>query len=398
MKQKKRSNILLVVTGSIAAYKSIEILRLLRKSGKSIRVILTKSAERFITPLSFASLGAEEVYTDNDQFVATDGGASAHIALAEWADCILVAPATANTIAKMSVGEADNLALSTILAFTGTIFVAPAMNLHMFGNPATKENINVLKKRGIIFIGPEEGALANLTVGKGRLTAPEKIVQFVCAYTEEKLFKDKRFVVTAGPTRAYIDPVRFITNGSSGRMGINIAEEAKLMGGYVHLITGPIDMEPVGIDKIDYVLTTKELFAKTKEAFKKSDILIMAAAPADFIPKKTYPGKIKKASHLNIEFSQTVDVLKTLSSGKDDRVIVGFALETEDIEKNALEKMKEKWMDIVIANKASNMGSDIGSVLMMDRMGRKKSIQNKTKQKIAREVLLFLKEFLDKEV
>ena len=397
MKWKKRNNILLIVTGSIACYKSIEILRLLKKSGKSVRVILTRSAERFVMPLSFASLGAEKVYTDNDQFIATENGTSLHIALAEWADYILVAPATANTIAKIRMGIADNLALSTIVAFTKTIFIAPAMNVNMFENPVTAENIDALKKRGMIFIGPEEGALANFTVDKGRLTEPDKIVRFVCNATEEKLFKNKRFLVTAGATRAYIDPVRFITNGSSGRMGIDIAEEAKLMGGYVHLIAGSLLTEPVAMDKIDYAITTNELFSKAKEAFKKSDILIMAAAPVDFIPKKTYPNKIKKRSHLNMEFLQAVDILKSLQN-KDNKVIIGFALETENIEKNALKKMKEKGMDIVVANEVSNMGSDRGSVLIMDKTGRKKFVQDKTKREIAKEVLLFLKEFLYKEV
>jgi len=395
----KKSKVLLVVTGSVGAYKAVEILRTLRDVNIDVRVILTEGAEKFISALTFSSSGAGKVFTEQDQFSVDSEGVSAHISLSRWADCILVAPATANTIAKILAGISDSLVLSTILASKKKIFIAPCMNTNMFENSITQRNINALKEHGMIFIGPEEGKLADFSVGMGRLTDPEKIAQLIAAFMHEdsELFKGKRFAVTAGPTREYLDPIRFITNDSSGKMGIEIAKEAKRMGGYVHLICGPSCGDAIGLDKIDKIMTTKELFKKTKKAMEKSDILIMAAAPADFKPEIVQPGKIQKTSQLDVRFLKTIDIIKEIGTHKNNKIIVGFALQTENIEKNAVKKMREKKMDIVIANSNLNIGKDYGTALMIDKTGRKKVVRNETKQKIAREILIFLKEFLGKE-
>lgn len=395
----KKNKVLLIVTGSVGAYKAVEILRTLRDLNIDVRVILTEGAEKFISALTFSSSGAEKVFTEQDQFSVDDEGVSAHISLSRWADCILIAPATANTIAKILAGIADNLVLSTILASKKQIFIAPCMNTNMFENSITQRNINALKEHGVIFIGPEEGKLADFSVGLGRLTDPEKIAQFVVSFMNKdtELFKGKRFVVTAGPTREYLDPIRFVTNDSSGKMGTEIAKEAKRMGGYVHLICGPSCVDAIGLDKIDKITTTEELFKKTKKAMEDSDILIMSAAPADFKPEIVQPGKIKKISQLNVKFLKTIDIIKEIGKHKNNKIIVGFALQTKDIEKNAVEKMCDKKMDIAIANSNLNIGQDYGSVLIIDKTGRKKVVRNETKQKIAREILIFLKEFLGKE-
>jgi phosphopantothenoylcysteine decarboxylase/phosphopantothenate--cysteine ligase len=216
-------------------------------------------------------------------------------------------------------------------------------------------------------------------------------------HRDTELFKGKRFVVTAGPTREYLDPIRFITNESSGKMGVEIAKEAKRMGGHVHLICGPSSVDAIGFDKIDKITTTEELFKKTKKAMEKGDILIMAAAPADFKPEVVQQGKIQKTSQLNVQFFKTTDVIKEIGKHKNNKIIVGFALQTEDIEKNAVKKMRDKKMDIVVANSNLNMGQDYGSVIIIDKTGRKKVIRNKAKQEIAREILIFLKSFIEKE-
>jgi len=395
----KKNKVLLIVTGSVGAYKAVEILRTLRDLNIDVRVILTEGAEKFISALTFSSSGAGKVFTEQDQFSVDSEGVSAHISLSRWADCILVAPATANTIAKILAGISDSLVLSTILAFKKKIFIAPCMNTNMFENSITQRNINALKEHGVIFIGPEEGKLADFSVGMGRLTDPEKIAQLIASFIHKdtELFKGKRFVITTGPTREYLDPIRFITNDSSGKMGIEIAKEAKRMGGYVHLICGPSCGDAIGLDKIDKITTTEELFKKTKKAMERSDILIMAAAPADFKPEIMRSSKIQKTPQLNVQFLKTIDTIKEIGKHKNNKIIVGFALQTEDIERNAVKKMREKKMDIVIANSNLNIGQDYGSVLIIDKAGRKKVVRNKTKQKIAREILIFLKEFLRKE-
>lgn len=380
----------------MAAYKAIEILRELRKEGKKVQVILTKAAEKFITKLSFESLGAEKVFTDDDQFSVDEKGVSIHLSLSRWADCILIAPASADIIAKIKAGISDNLLLTTVLVSKKPIFIAPCMNENMLQNPITVDNIEYLKKKDIIFIKADEGLLADFRTGKGRLQDPHKIVELIINYLNysDKLLKGKKLLITAGATREYLDPVRFITNSSSGKMGTSIAKVAKAMGAYVHLISGEISTNVPIIDKYQGVETTEEMLKATKEAFKKCDILIMAAAPVDFKPEKISISKIPKSKEMKLKLIQTPDILWSLSKEKGNKVVVGFALQTEHLEENALKKMDEKNMDIVIANREINIGKDIGSVIMFDKFGRKKNIENEKKEVIAHEILIFLKEFL----
>jgi len=387
---------LLTVTGSVAVYKAIEILRGLRKEGKKVQVILTKGAEKFITKLSFESLGAEKVFTDEDQFSVDDKGISIHLSLSRWADCILIAPASADIIAKIRAGISDNLLLTIVLAFQKPIFIAPCMNENMLQNLITIENIEYLKKNGITFINADEGPLADFRTGKGRLQDPRKIVELITNFLNysDKFLEGKRLLITAGATREYLDPVRFITNSSSGKMGISIAKAAKAMGAYVHLISGEISTNIPIIDKYQRVETTEEMLRVTRKAFKDSDILIMAAAPTDFKSGKPSISKIPKAKEIGLKLVQTPDILKSLSKEKGKKIIIGFALQTEHLEENALKKLKEKNMDIVIANSEINIGKDIGSVIMLDKFGRKHVIENEKKEVIAHEILIFLKEFL----
>jgi phosphopantothenoylcysteine decarboxylase/phosphopantothenate--cysteine ligase len=377
------------------------VLRRLRKYGKAVRVILTNGAREFISPINFQALGAEEVYTEEGSFKVDKNGVSLHLSLARWADAVLIAPATANFIANFSHGVANSLPYTALLAFNfkGPIFVAPAMNSEMLRNPITQENFSILRKKyNVNFIGPEVGELADGTVSEGRFSGEEKIVQkVVFEMNSNGIFSGKKIIITAGSTREYIDPVRFITNGSSGTMGISIAIQSKLLGAYVHLIAGDVKVPLPLTDKTSKVETTEELLLETHNAFKKCDILIMAAAPADFKALNISKSKIKKTEKMNIEFMATPDILRAISAEKKNQIIVGFALQTESLEKNALRKMKEKHMDIVVANSQKNIGTNSGSVILIDRYGRKKKIKNKTKEEIAKEILHFLKEYIDKE-
>jgi phosphopantothenoylcysteine decarboxylase/phosphopantothenate--cysteine ligase len=388
---------LLAVTGSVAAYKSIEILRGLRKEQKNVKVILTKGAEQFINKLSFASLGAEEVFTDDDQFTVDKVGVSIHLSLARWADCILIAPASADAIAKIRAGIADSLLLTTVLVSTKPLFIAPCMNEDMLLNKITSDNIDFLRKNGVIFIETERGELADFKIGKGRLQEPGKIVSFITDYLNysDRFFEGKNILITAGRTREYIDPVRFITNSSSGKMGISIARVAKAMGAHTEIISGEISTDLPIVDAYKKVETTEEMLTATKEAFKDADILIMAAAPVDFRPETISAKKIPKKKEIALKLLETPDILKELSKEKSNKIIVGFALQTEDLEGNALRKMREKNMDIVVANRESNIGKDSGTVMMFDKYGNKEIVENAKKEIIAEKILLFLKKFIE---
>jgi phosphopantothenoylcysteine decarboxylase/phosphopantothenate--cysteine ligase len=271
------------------------------------------------------------------------------------------------------------------------------MNENMLANKITIENMEYLKKNGVHFIESEEGQLADFRIGKGRLQEPFKIVQLIIDYLNysEKFLNNKRLLITAGSTREYIDPIRFITNGSSGKMGINIARIAKAMGAHVSLIYGEISTPMPIVDNYKKVETTEEMLKATAEAFKNSDIIIMAAAPADFKAKNISNTKIPKIKDMSLKLTQTPDILKEISKNKGDRIIIGFALQTENLEENALRKMHEKNMDIIVANRETNMGKDTGSVYIIDKKGRRKIIENTKKEIIAEELLLFLKEFLE---
>jgi phosphopantothenoylcysteine decarboxylase/phosphopantothenate--cysteine ligase len=307
----------------------------------------------------------------------------------------LVAPASADFIAKLSAGIADSLALTTILASTKPVFVAPCMNENMYLNIITQRNIANLKSYGMNIINPQEGLLADLKSGKGRLPEPRLIVDFVSDFLQtDKLFKGKKITVTCGATRELIDPVRFISNGSSGKMGIEIARAAKSMGANVHLIYGEIKAELPLVDSYSMVTTTQEMYGEVKKQFKETDILIMAAAPADFRPKHFQNKKLPKSQSLSLELEETIDILKTISLEKTTQIIVGFALQTENLETNAIAKLKQKHMDIVVANKEKNIGNDSGSVSLISKNGKRKELKNENKAKIAQELLFFIDKYI----
>ena len=365
---KKASNVLIGVTGGVAAYKILELLRLFVKKGFKVKVVLTRSAEKFVTPFSFLSLGAEEVFTDDMQFSVINGS-SIHLYISKWADVALVAPATADFIAKARAGIADNLLLTTLLAFTKTVLFAPAMNENMLIKPVTQNNIEALKSFGWEVIEPEEGYLANLEVGKGRLKEPEDIFEDILVALYPKPLKGKRVLVTCGATKEFIDPVRFITNGSSGKMGIALAKVARRLGAEVTLIYGDIREKLPNVMKKIRVTTTEDMFEAVKGEVENNDILIMAAAPADYMPKEFSREKLPKKDNLILELQSTVDILKGIKDIKGDRCFVGFALQTEDLIENAKKKLEEKGLDFIVANMPENIASDNGKIVLIDNSG-----------------------------
>ena len=365
---KKASNVLIGVTGGVAAYKILELLRLFVKKGFKVKVVLTRSAEKFVTPFSFLSLGAEEVFTDDMQFSVINGS-SIHLYLSKWADVALVAPATADFIAKARAGIADNLLLTTLLAFPKTVLFAPAMNENMLIKPITQNNIEALKSIGWKVIEPEEGYLANLEVGKGRLKEPEDIFEDILVALYPKPLKGKRVLVTCGATKEFIDPVRFITNGSSGKMGIALAKVARRLGAEVTLIYGDIREKLPNVMKKIRVTTTEDMFEAVKGEVENNDILIMAAAPADYMPKEFSREKLPKKDNLILELQSTVDILKGIKDIKGDRCFVGFALQTEDLIENAKKKLEEKGLDFIVANMPENIASDNGKIVLIDNSG-----------------------------
>jgi phosphopantothenoylcysteine decarboxylase/phosphopantothenate--cysteine ligase len=270
------------------------------------------------------------------------------------------------------------------------------MNEKMFTNPVTQRNIKYLKETGYTVLEPKEGQMADLEVGKGRLPEPKEIFNFVIEHMRSKKpLKGKRILVTAGATKEFIDPVRFISNGSSGRIGISIAKKAKIMGASVCLIHGEMSIAPPPVDKAIKVSTTEEMFKEVKSEFKSSDILIMAAAPSDFKPVTYYKAKIPKKPNLTLKLSSTVDILKEISREKGNKILVGFALQTEEIEKKAVKKMKEKNLDFIVANSEKNIGKEEGSVIFFSKSGKKKSLKNKPKDEIAAELLEFIFDFTE---
>lgn len=270
------------------------------------------------------------------------------------------------------------------------------MNENMLENPATQENITTLKKRGVFIIEPEIGPLADLQIGKGRMPDPSKIYEEIIDFLDgDNTFSGKRILVTAGATKEFIDPVRFITNASSGKTGIEIAKAAKRMGGEVHLIYGDVSVPLPRVHRYTSITTTEELLQATQEAFKECDILIMTAAPADFKPLEMSNTKLPKVPTLTMELVETPDILKEVSKGKDKKILVGFALQTEDIERNAVRKMEEKNLDIIVANRETNIGEDTGDYIILTRNHKKKVFENISKENFAKELLLFIKELIN---
>ena len=349
-----QKKILLIISGGISAYKSLELIRLLRKQSIEVKTILTKNAKEFVTPLSVASLSQGKVY--DDLFNAENEAEMDHISLSRWADIILVVPATANTISKLSAGSSVDLASTVILASDKNIFLAPAMNVRMWEHPSTKQNLNKLKSYGYKIIGPEVGDMACGEFGKGKMTEPKDILRtietyFVVLSKNQKL----KALVTAGPTNEYIDPVRFITNKSSGKQGYALAQSLAKRGFQTTLISGPTNIQIDSNINLIKVETADEMFKATQKNLP-ADVAIFSAAVADFKIKDKKIEKIKKHNHLNLELEKNIDILDYVSKHNSLRpkLVIGFAAETNDIQENAQKKLIEKNCDWIIANDVSN--------------------------------------------
>ena len=357
----EEKTVLLCVTGCIAAYKSCEILRLLQKAGYRVKVLMTEHATQFVGPTTFRALTHEKVaiglFDDPEDPIH-------HISLAQEADVVLVAPATANCIAKMAHGIADDLMSTTLLATKAPILIAPAMNSGMWNAAATQENVAVLKSRGVHFVQPDSGYLACGDVGSGRLPTPEAIADATCSLLQGSTdLVGEHVLITAGPTHEPIDPVRYIANRSSGKMGLELARAARDRGANVTLIAGPIELPiPAGIETI-HVQTASQMYNAAVKAFGRSTIAILAAAVADYTPSAPSDHKLKKAVDPidSIPLIQTQDILAELSSNKEDRIVIGFAAETNDVVDYAQAKLKRKGCDAIVANDVSRSDAGFGS-------------------------------------
>ena len=373
--QLKGKHIILGITGSIAAYKAAMLCRLLVKEGAEVRVIMTPLAKQFITPLTMATLSKHPILVEF--FNPENGEWNSHVSLGEWADMLLIAPATANTLAKMTTGIADNLLLTTYLSARSVVAVAPAMDLDMYAHITTQQNLRTLAERGVAIIEPEAGELASGLVGKGRMAEPEEIVKEVkaiLARREDKRLEGKRYFVTAGATIEPIDPVRYITNHSTGKMGYAIAEELAKRGAEVQLITGRTTLPtPAGVERVD-VLSAADMYNAAVEAWREADGAVMCAAVADYTPAVVADKKLKKSDDdMRIELVRTKDIAAELGKSKGGRTLVGFALETDNEEANAEGKLERKNLDFVVLNslrdKGAGFGGDTNKVTLIDRNG-----------------------------
>ncbi|MBQ0081468.1 MAG: bifunctional phosphopantothenoylcysteine decarboxylase/phosphopantothenate--cysteine ligase CoaBC [Alistipes sp.] len=367
----KGKHIILGITGSIAAYKSAILCRLLRNAQAEVRVVMTANAKHFITPLTMATLSKNPILVEF--FNPENGEWNSHISLGEWADLLLIAPATANTIAKMAHGIADNLLLTTYLSARCQTVVAPAMDCDMFSHPSTRENILTLTKRGVIILDSPKGELASGLEGKGRMAEPESIVNSIeDLFTKnDSILSGRRFLVTAGPTREAIDPIRFISNTSTGKMGYAIAKSLVNRGAEVVLISGPTSLEAPKGCRVVHVTSAQEMYKACVNEFKSVDGAVMCAAVADYTPSKVSNQKIKKTDDdLQIPLKRTEDIAKKLGKEKGKRILVGFALETNNGIEHAKKKLQEKNLDFIVYNSAKEEGagpqSDTNIVTIID--------------------------------
>ncbi|MBS1978520.1 MAG: bifunctional phosphopantothenoylcysteine decarboxylase/phosphopantothenate--cysteine ligase CoaBC [Bacteroidetes bacterium] len=388
----KGRKILLGVTGSIAAYKAAHLVRLLVKSEAEVKVIMTPSAHDFITALTLSTLSGHPVLTN---FQKDDTGVwNSHVELGLWADAMVIAPASANTIAKMANGQCDNLLLATYLSARCPVFYAPAMDLDMLEHPATKSNLDSLRARDNHLIPPVHGELASGLVGKGRMAEPEEIVKQLEAWFFTKVpLKGKKALITAGPTYEAIDPVRFIGNHSTGKMGFAIAEELASAGAEVDLVTGPTTLTTTskGIT-VHPVTSASEMFEQCKRLFPTADITVLSAAVADYTPKNRAEQKIKKGEGLTLELLRTPDIAKELGKVKQpNQIIVGFALETENERSNAETKLVEKNFDYIVLNSlkdpGAGFGHDTNKVEIISRKNGSHRFELKSKREVARDIV-----------
>lgn len=394
MKSLANKNILLGVTGGIAAYKSAEIVRHLKKSGASVRVVMTRSAEEFITPLTLQALSGNRVSTE--LLDAEAEAAMGHIELAKWADGILIAPATANTIARLSSGRGDDLLSTVTLAFDGPISVAPAMNQAMWRDERTQENLKKLIDQDFGICGPGSGEQACGDVGLGRMLEPLDIINMFSLSFNEGTLSGKKILITAGPTQEPIDPVRFITNRSSGKMGYSLVEAALESGANVTLISGPVNIEPPSNCNFVSIKTAKEMYDAVMHHISGMDVYIGTAAVSDYSPAKASDSKIKKDgsnSPMVLELKENQDILKSVSELEKRPYVVGFAAETNDLIKNAEKKLSNKNLDLIIANDVSNkeigFDSDDNEVTLITEK-EKYLIERQNKRKVSKKIIDFI--------
>ena len=403
-------NILLGVTGGIAAFKSASIVSLLKKKGYDVKVVMTKNATNIIGPLTLETLSRNRIYVDmwdtNPHYEVE------HISLADWADIVLIAPATYNIIGKLANGIADYM-LTTIISAVSTrkpVFFALAMNVNMYENPILKENIDKLKSYGYRFIEVEEGLLACNYVAKGRMTEPEDIVAEIERYdiyskieNFNTALKDKKVLITSGRTKENIDPIRYLSNNSSGKMGYSLAQAAIDLGAEVTLISGPTNLEiPKGLESFISVESALEMYEKVNQYFGDADIFIACAAVADYRPKEYKKEKIKKSdSDLILELVRNPDILFEMGKKKDKQLLIGFAAETNDIKENALKKIQKKNLDFIVANNASTMGNNTNTVEIIRKNKTSIKINQKNKIELAydilKEIILDLKKVENEE-
>ena len=385
--------ILFVICGGVSAYKSLETIRLFRKNNAEIKTIVTKSAKEFVTPLSIASLSQGKVY--DDLFSVENETEMDHIALSRWADVIVIAPATANTISKLSQGSTEDLASTVVLASNKQVFLAPAMNVRMWQHQSTKDNLNTLKRYGYKFIGPVIGDMACGEYGEGKMSEPSDILNEILNFlSSQSKGKGIKALVTAGPTNEYIDPVRFLTNKSSGKQGYEIAKSLSRRGFDTTLISGPTNLQiDEGINLIK-VETTEEMFKATQRSLP-TDIAVFTAAVADYKINQKSPNKLKKQESYNINLEQNIDILNYVSNHNSMRpkLVIGFAAETHDLEKNAKIKLRNKNCDWIIVNDVSkkNIGfeSDYNEVNIhyKNNPNKKEKLSLKKKSEISEEIV-----------
>ncbi len=389
-------NILLAVTGGIAAYKAIDLTSKLTQNGYVVRVMLTENAQQFVTPLAFQAISRNHVYTDT--FDEKDVSEIQHITIADWADAVIVAPATANTISKLANGLADNMVTSTLLATTAPVFIAPAMNVHMLEHPSIVANMAKLREYGYKFIAPGEGYLACGYVAKGRMEEPITILTIIDDYFKENLnlqtfsLQGKKVLITAGPTIEKVDAVRYFTNRSSGKMGYALAEAARDLGAEVILVSGETQLtQPKGVEYVQ-ITSAEDMFQAVKQYKDNMDMIIKAAAVADYTPVETSDKKMKKQDgYLELVFKRTTDILKYLGEHKQNQYLVGFAAETDNVEKYAMGKLKKKNADVIISNHVANQEigfkSSDNEVEMFFANGDRVPFKKESKQKIAFKIL-----------
>jgi len=394
----KGKKILVGITGGIAAYKAAILVRLLIKAGAEVQVVMTEFAKKFIAPLTLATLSKRPILVQF--FDVENGNWNSHVDLGLWADAMIIAPATANTMAKMAHGVADNLLVTTYLSARCPVFIAPAMDLDMYKHSSTQKNIKTLKSYGNFFIEPEIGELASGLIGKGRMAEPEQLVKFVEKYFDkERPLIGKKVLVTAGPTYEYIDSVRFIGNFSSGKMGYAIAEELAEMGADVILISGPTSLHTIhaNIQRIN-VVTSDEMYNETLNHFTQCQAAILSAAVADFKPKKQFSEKIKE-KELTIELIATQDIAKKLGELKtEEQRLIGFALETNNELENAKQKIKKKNLDFIVLNSLNDKGAgfqvDTNKVTFIDKNEQITEFALKSKTEVAQDIVTKLIEIL----